>query len=88
MTLTFAKPEREPDFQDTFSGPNAHPDMSPHDLAALALGQSPAWFRTLFAARQKLARVAGLKTETPEGRDPGVGFLLSLPVLRNDDRGL
>lgn len=84
MTLTFAKPERESDFQDTFSGPNAHPDLSPRELAALALGQSPVWFRTLFAARQKFARIAGLRTKTPEGKDPGVGFLLSLPVLRDD----
>lgn len=84
-TLTFEKPNRAPDFQDCFTGKNAHPEKSPRELAEIALASSPAWFRVLFAIRQKLASVVGLRTETPEGENPGVGFLLSLPVVQEDE---
>lgn len=84
-TLTFEKPNRTPDFQDCFTGKNAHLDKTPKELAALALANSPGWFRVLFAMRQKLASIVGLRTKTPDGKNPGVSFLLSLPVIQDDE---
>ncbi|MEM1038190.1 MAG: DUF2867 domain-containing protein [Pseudomonadota bacterium] len=84
MTLTFSKPQRSPDFEDVFSGPNAHDHLSAKELTELALSRTPSWFRALFAIRQFLARFSGLRTESEEGGPADVNFLLSLPVLRSE----
>ncbi|MDJ0612538.1 MAG: DUF2867 domain-containing protein [Rhizobiaceae bacterium] len=82
---SFAKPHREPDFKDCFSGANAYPEKSAKELAELALASSPFWFRVMFAMRQKLANIVGLRTKTDQGENPGVSFLLSLPELENTE---
>jgi len=82
--VTFEKPKRSPDFEDSFSGKNAFPEKTPKELAKTALANSPMWFRVLFSIRQKLANLFGLRTKTDTGENPGVEFLLSLPVLKNN----
>ena len=83
---TFRKPERNPDFEDCFSGKNAFPEKTPLELAELALANSPLWFRIMFSIRQKLATLVGLQTKTDAGENPGITFLLSLPELQNNDQ--
>ena len=83
--LIFEKPQRQPNFEDCFSGENSFPEKSPKELAKIALASSPLWFQIMFSLRQKLAGLFGLLTETPEGKDPGVGFLLSLPIIQDDE---
>ncbi|MEL6967088.1 MAG: DUF2867 domain-containing protein [Pseudomonadota bacterium] len=84
MTLTFTKPERSPDFEDVFAGPNAYSHLSAQELTELALSRTPSWFRAMFALRQFFARFAGLRTESEAGGPADVNFLLSLPVLRDE----
>lgn len=83
--LSFNKSKCQPDFEDCFSGNNAFPNKSPKELAEIALANSPLWFRILFSIRQKLASLIGLTTKTSQGTNPGVGFLLSLPVVQDDE---
>ncbi|MEM7067241.1 MAG: DUF2867 domain-containing protein [Pseudomonadota bacterium] len=83
MTRNFAKPDRTPDFEDCFTGPNAFPDRSAYDLAKMVVGNAPLWFRILFAVRQRIARLFGLVTKSDDGKNPGASFLLTLPVVEN-----
>lgn len=77
---TFARPARAPDYSDRFAGPCAQPDRTARELAAAATRATPGWFRALFALRQRLARIAGLKTGAG-ARDNGLAILSDLPVI-------
>lgn len=78
---TFDQPSRNPDYSDTFTGPNAHPSLTARELAALALSRVPGWFRLMFSLRQRVAGVLGLKTAHGDGGQVGTDFLMELPVL-------
>ncbi len=85
MTATFIKSDHPPDFADSFTGKNAYRDKTPRQLAELAIASTPAWFHFLFSLRQKIARLAGLKTR-PAGRvGADVSFLLAMPVIQDDE---
>ncbi|MEM1316749.1 MAG: DUF2867 domain-containing protein [Pseudomonadota bacterium] len=81
MTEIFHQPDRAADYSDTFAGPNAHEQLTARELAALALSRVPGWFAAMFALRQRLASLVGLKTAHGDGGQVGTDFLLELPVL-------
>ena len=81
MTEQFDQPDRVPDYSATFTGPNAHQQLTARELVALALSRVPGWFSAMFALRQRLASIAGLKTAHGDGGQVGTDFLLELPVL-------
>lgn len=86
MTEQFTTPDRAPDYSDRFAGPIANPKLSAKELLAAALDAAPPWFAALFALRQGVARVIGLKTAGAPGTPlTGLRFFETLPVLNEDD---
>lgn len=87
MTSTFTLPDREPDFEDCFRGPNANPQLTAKQLAQVASDSSPLWFRVLFSVRQRIAALLGLVTEvensSAEQPEAAQGFIFQIPCLQN-----
>ena len=87
MSETFALPARPPDYADVFSGHLAHNNMSARDLLRHALTKTPRWFHGVFAVRNALVKLIGLKAEIkgrPKG--PAVNFLDNMPIIEETDR--
>ena len=81
----FRRPDRKADFADTYVGEAQRRDLPPRALMSYALEQTPAWFAAMLRLRDRLGRVAGLKTARDVHGKPDATFLLHLPVLRNDE---
>ena len=87
MSETFAVPPRAPDYADVFTGRLAHPDKSARDLLRHAIANTPRWFHGLFALRNSLVKLVGLKSSMknrPEG--PAINFLDNMPIIEETDQ--
>lgn len=86
MSECFTVPPRNPDYADVFTGKLAHPDKSARDLLRYSLGKTPRWFHALFALRNSLVKLVGLKTSMNEHVEvPAISFLDAMPVIEETE---